>query len=72
MSVQVERVADGYVVSRRFSNLAAAQRATDLLLEINEDAFLPLSGGWVPPLPEHVTIGDKRVLLNPVSQATGD
>lgn len=61
-SVQVERVTDGYVVSRRFSNLAAAQRATDLMLGVVEEAFAPPAGGWVP----------SREPLNPVSQETGD
>ena len=41
-SVNVERVAGGYVVSRQFESQAAAQRATDLLLEINEAAFQPV------------------------------
>lgn len=41
-SVNVERVAGGYVVSCYFESQAAAQRATDLLLDINEAAFLPV------------------------------
>lgn len=41
-SVNVERVAGGYVVSRYFESQAAAQRATDVLLQINEAAFQPV------------------------------
>lgn len=37
----VERVPGGYVVSRLFTNQAAAQRGMDLLLGVNEAAFDP-------------------------------
>lgn len=40
-SVNVERVAGGYVVSRQFESQAAAQRAVDLLLGVKEAAFQP-------------------------------
>ena len=38
----VERVPGGYVVSRLFTNQAAAQRGMDLLLSVNEQAFEPV------------------------------
>lgn len=41
-SVDVKRVPEGYVVSRAFASEAAAQRATDLLMSVNEAAFVPL------------------------------
>lgn len=37
----VERVPGGYVVSRLFTNQAAAQRGVDLLMGVNEAAFDP-------------------------------
>lgn len=83
-SVQVERVADGYVVSRQFPNLASAQRAVDLLLGINEAAFAPApppAPNWGGRIPGDV--GQKQQAIargvaydahphNPVSQSTGD
>ena len=38
---EVRRTATGYVVSREFASMAAAQRALDALLAINEAAFTP-------------------------------
>jgi len=43
-SVDVKRVPEGYVVSRAFVSEAAAQRAMDLLLSVNEAAFVPVGG----------------------------
>lgn len=43
-SVDVKRVPEGYVVSRAFASEAAAQRATDLLMSVNEAAFVPAGG----------------------------
>ena len=42
-SVDVKRVPEGYVVSRVFTNEPAAQRALDLLLSVNEAAFVPVA-----------------------------
>lgn len=38
---EVRRTTLGYVVSREFASMAAAQRALDALLAINEAAFIP-------------------------------
>jgi len=41
LQAQVDRVPGGYIVTRFFRAHAAAQRAVDLLLSVNEDAFDP-------------------------------
>lgn len=41
-SVDVKRVPEGYAVSRTFACESAAQRGMDLLLSVNEAAFMPL------------------------------
>lgn len=43
MQAHVERVPGGYVVTRYFAIEAAAQRAVDLLLTVNEEAFAPVT-----------------------------
>ena len=78
-SVQVERVADGYVVSRHFPSLASAQRALDLLIGINEAAFAPVTtpSFTLDAFGQANKLVGKAVAYdayphNPVSQATGD
>lgn len=44
-AVEVTRTDGGYTVSRDFTSHAAAQRAVDALLAINEAAFAPVHIG---------------------------
>jgi hypothetical protein len=50
-AVCITRTATGYEVTRTFRSQAAAQRALNLLLEVNEAAYeIPESGTNVPEL----------------------
>ena len=49
-AVCVTRTPDGFTVSRAFRSMAAAQRALDLLLSVNEAACVPSSGTSGPEL----------------------
>lgn len=60
----VERVPGGYVVSRLFTNQAAAQRGMDLLLGVNEQAFEPVRAYDAHPFdPVAAEEGDTVLLI---------
>ena len=67
-AVCVTRTPDGYTVTRTFRSQAAAQRALNLLLEVNEAAFVvPEEGPNVPspgPVVSH-TLAEAILRDNP-------
>lgn len=86
-SVDVRRVPEGYAVSRVFASQAAAQRGADLLISVNEAAFVPVGGpaaydahpfldgqgsGFVQGGSPVGGWLDPVLLKNPVRQDTGD
>lgn len=64
-AVCVTRTAEGYTVARTFRSQSAAQRAMNLLLEVNETAFVPDSGTTAPsPVVSH-TLAEAILRDNP-------